>query len=727
MLGGMDPTAPARDLRQAVGVIFIRRSLLAAVLIAPAAALAVLAFESGGYYPGTTAIAALVTLAALAVWVLLAANALAGLGRPAAVMTVLLAAFAGWTLLSGTWSHAPGRALIEFDRALLYLAVFALFALVGRMAARVRALVASLAVAALVVAVAALISYLLPDLLPVSSAFARRRLSYPTGYWNTTGLIAGLGVIWSLHLASGVGEQSRVRVAATAAIAPLVAVLAYTASRGAVAATLAGVAAYVLVTRSREVAVGLIACGAAGLVTLVIVSHTPDLSAFAPLPPAAITQGRRAALALVLCAGGAAALRGWLIVLERRIAGVEVSVPSRLVLVRAAIGGVALVLAVGIAVGLPARVSHAYGQFTGARADALSGQAHLTSFSSDGRTELWHTALKHGFAADPLRGSGAGTFAVLWERYRREPTDELVAASLYAGTLGDLGLVGAGLLFAALIAIAIALARRGGRRRCLDGERAAWAGLFAGAAAWLVFAAVDWNWQMPACTIWLFAAGGLAVSPAVDGRAQEPERGRFRLVAQWAARVARAAGGAAIAAGAVALALVPLALARSSGSLDSAIVDLQRGDCAGAQTQASASRDAVSQRSEPYMVLAYCAARGGRSASSLSYAAHAVALDPSNWEVHYAQGLVEAAAGREPRAALRAALVLNPLGSYAIEAAAELDHGSAATRRRVALRLPIPLAEDVCGGPTQEDQVAPCGDPKLPALGNAPAVATRRP
>jgi hypothetical protein len=39
----------------------------------------------------------------------------------------LLAAYTLWTLISERWSHAPGRALVEFDRSLLYRLVTALF------------------------------------------------------------------------------------------------------------------------------------------------------------------------------------------------------------------------------------------------------------------------------------------------------------------------------------------------------------------------------------------------------------------------------------------------------------------------------------------------------------------------------------------------------------------------------------------------------------------------
>ena len=713
-------------MRKAVAVHVLRRLLLTALLTAPAAALVVLSFESGGYYPGATAIAALAALGALAAWVLLAPNALAGLGKSALIVLTLLAAFAGWTLLSGTWSRAPGLALVEFDRALLYVAVFALFACAGRTGARARALVAILAGAALIVAVIGLAAWLLPHEIHVSASFDRRRMSYPTGYWNATGLLAGLGVVWSLHLASASREHWMLRVAGAAAIAPLAAVIGFTASRGALGATVAGVIVYVLATRSRGVVVGMLACVPIAVVSFVVVAHAPDL-ATTVFPPGTIAQGHRAALALVLVVIGGALLRALLVLLDRQLASIDVPKPSRRTGFQAMAAALVIVVVVGIAIGVPGRLSHAYHQFSNGPRSTQTGEARLTSLSSDGRTQIWHIALKYAFAPDPLVGSGAGTFAALWNRYRPLPSDVLLASSLYIGTLGDLGLVGAALLFAALLAIVLALVRR---TRLHGAEGAAWAGLLGGAVAWLVFAAVDWNWQIPACTIWLFAVGGLAVSRALASRARGSNSDtsdlasapkRSRRVVTWAMRIA-------IAGVAVGLALVPRALERSERGLDRAIVDLQRDDCAGAQSQAAASRDAVPQRSEPYMVLAYCAAREGRNTAALGYAATAVNRDPTNWEVYYTQGLVQAAAEERSRAALRAAVLRNPLGSYVIEASHLLDRGSARTRRRAALRLPIPLAVDsYCGGPAQADQVAPCGNPALPTLGPGPPVVTKRP
>lgn len=265
----------------------------------------------------------------------------------------------------------------------------------------------------------------------------------------------------------------------------------------------------------------------------------------------------------------------------------------------------------------------------------------------------------------PLLGSGAGTFAALWNRYRPTAGDALVAHSLYVGTLGDLGLVGAALLFAALVAITIALTRHARR-------------------------------------------GGLAC--VRSHRLELGDTGVHDLAVcrRWAGCVARSSAGS------------------SHAHLRTGL-ELESGRCGRYAPGLAVSREAVGQRPEPDMVLAYCAAREGRNTAALGYAAAAVHRDPGDWEVHYAQALVQAAAGEQPRAALRAAALRNPLDSYVANASTVLDRAPAPARRGIALSLPLPLAVRLCGGPTRADEVAPCGDPALPILGPGIPVATRRP
>ncbi len=682
----------------------LRRPLLTGAMIAPAAALALLAFQSAGYFPGATAVAAIIALLALALWVLVAPRPFAGLTRAGLVSVVLLAAFALWTLLSGLWSHAPGRALIEFDRVLLYVAVLALFVLVGRTARRVRLLVAALAAAALLVSLVALGAWLLPDHVHVSQFFQRIRLSYPTGYWNTTGLLAGFGVIWSLHLSASTDEHVAVRAIAAGAIVPEVAVIVFTASRGAAVATGVGAIVYFLATRSATSFVALLAAVPATIAASLVVSGTPQL-ATTELTPAVIAKGHRAALELLAVAVAAAVLRLALGPLERRLEPVRVRMPGKRVLIA---GAIALVAA-AIVVDVPGRVAHEFQQFATVQNDNAVGTAHFASVSSNGRTDLWSVAIDHGFVPNPIHGSGAGTFPNLWYRYRTGSFDVLVAHSLYIGTLGELGLVGAVLLFGALLAIAAALLRRALSRQRDGGDGGtAWAAILGAAAAWVLFAAYDWNWQMPACTVWLMAAGGLALSRRIE-RGALPWRPR-RAWLDWGARVA-------VAAAAVALAFVPHTIERSQSALDGAVADLQYGDCAGAVREASRSIAAVAQRPEPYMVLAYCAARAGHSQASLRYADAAVRRDPGSWQVYYAKGLVQAVAGVEPLAALHAARVHNPMGVYPFDALRAMRRAkTAAARRALALVQPIPLALRDCGGPDQADQLTSCNAPVLPTI-----------
>src|SRR6202043_504955 len=42
-------------------------------------------------------------------------------------------------------------------------------------------------------------------------------------------------------------------------------------------------------------------------------------------------------------------------------------------------------------------------------------------------------------------------------------------------------------------------------------DRALYAALFSAALAWSLHAGVDWDWQMPAASLWLLALGGLAL------------------------------------------------------------------------------------------------------------------------------------------------------------------------------------------------------------------------
>ena len=683
--------AVARAVRHPVCVPIRRNRLLAALIIAPPAAVLVLSFQSGGFYPSTTGIACVVALVALAGAVLLTSVRFAELGLSARVAVGAMAGFTGWTLASAAWSHSLGAALTAFDTSLLYLAVLAVFALLGRSAGRVRVLLVMLAAVTVIVAIAGLAAWLLPDYFHVSQSFDRRRLGYPTGYWNTTGLLAGLGIVFNLHLACSPDERRRVRDLAATALVPLAATVAFTASRGALVATVVGVVVYLLARRSRATLGGLSICLVAGTAAGIVASRTP---AGGP-----ISSGHSAALALGACAGVVALMRA---PIDRGCSALPFPLWSRRSRRRLMAAMIAVVVVAGVVV-VPSAVS----RFLSAPTGAQYGLGRFADLSSDGRTQLWGVAFEHGFVPSPLLGSGANVFPTLWSRYRNVLANALVPNSLYLGVLSELGLVGLALLIATFVPMVCVLVRHARAHRP---EGALWAAFLAAAAAWLVFAAYDLEWEMPACTVWLFAVGGLALSPRVDSPPQEHRSGGR------AALAGRTTLGVIV----VALAVIPGAVAYAETAASRAVAELQHGDCGAAQAQASRARSAVPQLVEPDLVSAACAARVRDDRAARRYAADAVGHDPGDWLPYYASALVDATAGRPPSLAVQEALSRNPLDTYANGAAGAFRHSSARSLRATALRLPLPFALRYCGGPDSSHPAAPCGDPRLPTLGGRP-------
>ena len=99
----------------------------AALALSPGALTVYLAFQSGGFFPGATAVATLIVLALLVLRVLLARDPIQGLSAPLALAAGALTLLAVWILASSAWSDSTARALTEFDRTLLYLLALVLF------------------------------------------------------------------------------------------------------------------------------------------------------------------------------------------------------------------------------------------------------------------------------------------------------------------------------------------------------------------------------------------------------------------------------------------------------------------------------------------------------------------------------------------------------------------------------------------------------------------------
>src|ERR1035441_513950 len=98
-----------------------------ALMLLPGALIVFTGFNAGGYFPATPALAALLLAQILLVMIMQSRHPFEGLAPVTLVAIAALGCYALMTLLSASWSHSTSRALIEFDRAWLYLLILVLF------------------------------------------------------------------------------------------------------------------------------------------------------------------------------------------------------------------------------------------------------------------------------------------------------------------------------------------------------------------------------------------------------------------------------------------------------------------------------------------------------------------------------------------------------------------------------------------------------------------------
>ena len=631
-------------------------------------------FNAGGYFPPAIGVACVVLAIALVLRLTLAERPLEGLGLPAAVAGGALALFAAWSLTSTLWSDSPGRAVLEFDRVLLYVLAFMLVASLPRSAQAARILLLGLAGGALVICLAGLLTRLLPDVFSVDLPVLPQRLSYPVTYWNGLGLLAALAIVAATHLTCAEREHPAIRVGAAAALPLLAATLLFTFSRASIALAICAVLAYALVARPR----GLLPGFAAGLPPTVVgikLAYDADLlAARNPTTDAAAAQGHDLALALLACGLVAAGLRLALIRfgVDRRMTDLPVSRSAR----RGAAIALVAIAAAGALVAVTAfdvvdRIDRQYERFkegdTLARTD--DARDRLTDTANNGRLEHWDEAID-AWHADELKGTGAGTYELTWIKERPVEFTVRDGHSLYLETLSEGGLVGCILLGLALGAMGIA-----SLTRVRGPDRALWAVLLVLIGMWALHAAQDWMWELPVVTLWVICAGAVACARPTS----RPGPGLPRLGRVVAALVV------------MVLAVTPVLSAVSHGKLKDAVAAFQDGDCDAAIDAALAATSALSTRAEPYAILSFCDARLGELPLARRMMQDAIDRDPDHWEYHYGMALIRGAAGQDPRADMRRAREANPLSGLLIR----VERGFATNdpqkwkRRALKARLPI--------------------------------------
>lgn len=621
-----------------------RRSLLDAPLSGAAqaaaggrlVALVVLVFltalgaANGGYFPGAWGWAALV-LAWLAGLALVLDDG-AAIGRPGIALVGLFAALSGWTLLSAVWSSNVTQTVLETQRSLVYLAGVLAALLIGRRSPG--ALLAGTWGAIVLLAGYGLLARLFPDRLGGIDPISGYRLSSPIGYWNSLGLLAGMGALLALGLAAR-SRSRALRAVASASVVPLVATLYFTFSRGGWIASAAGLAVLFVFDRRRlqllTVAVAIAPWVALGVW---LASRKPALTHQFSDFAAMTQQGHALAPLLVLAAAGAALAGLAVALLESRLT------PPRIA--RASVGAatalalVAAVVVVSVRYGSPVSIArHAWGSFA-ARPPATGANLNdrLFNFSGSGRVTQWRVAWRQ-VEAHPVLGDGAGTYEQFWNQHQPVAGKIRNVHNLYLEALSTLGPLGLALLVAAL-AIPLACFRRARAEPLAAAALAAY-------VAFLLHAVADWDWQITSVALAALVCG-VAIVLAGGSRRREPPLARRGRVVTLAAVAVLAAAAVYGIAGRIALARVS----------DAA----RQGRLAAVATEAGRASALMPWSSEPWQRAGEAQLQAGKLAAARASLQKAIAADSRNWQLWL--DLAEASDGRQRAGALDRAEQLSP-------------------------------------------------------------------
>jgi len=220
------------------------------------------------------------------------------------------------------------------------------------------------------------------------------------------------------------------------------------------------------------------------------------------------------------------------------------------------------------------------------------------------------------------------------------------AHSLYLETLAELGPIGLALVVAALCAPLLAVARA--RRRALA---PAALGAY---IAFVLHAAVDWDWVLPAVTLAALFCGASVLLAAHSRENARPLAPRVR-------------GGAVLTAVPLAIAALVCAIGNSAmdASRDAATAD-RLGE---AEAQARKATRWLPWSAERWRLLGEAQYAGGDLARARASFRRAIAKDPDDWNTWYAIAI--ASRGRPRDEALARARRLNPLSPEIAQLAPE--------------------------------------------------------
>jgi hypothetical protein len=571
------------------------------------------------------------------------------------------------SLLSSAWAGSAENAVISGNRYLTYAALLALLVAVVRSRTDAALALAGFTAAALVVAGVDLAQILgggAPDL------FLNRRLNAPLGYINGQAnffLIAA----WPCIALSQLRRSPLAGALGLAAASSLVGLMLLGQSRGAVLACLVAIVVVVGFARSRlrlAAALALVAAGAG--VALPAILDVFDASRREVSEAAA----RGAAQSILIVAAVVGVLAFLALTVERRLADDAPRLHRRarlsLAVVVAAIGAGAIGGLVAEAGPIRHELSaqyHAFVELTPTH-DSKATRNRLTSGGGN-RYDYWRVAATT-FGDHPVAGVGAGNYTEPYFLLRHTTEDVRQPHSIELQTLSELGVVGALVLVAILIAAALVFARWRRRGADSEAERVLFVAAVGMVVAWLAHTSVDWMHLLPG----LSAAAMIAVAMAIRGaRDEAPEATAAAPRSGTAPRVCRVL---VVALAALALAVTGISLARQTLS---DWYRLKAQDALAASPAKSLEEADRSLRIDPdavpsYYVKAAAVARLGDADATERILAQAIAREPRNFLSYALLGDVYArerrfdlarsayadALARNPRSAQLRALVEDP-------------------------------------------------------------------
>jgi O-Antigen ligase/Tetratricopeptide repeat len=612
-----------------------RRAAVAAPALVAVGALGVtvgLGAANGGYFPASwswTSVGLLWT----ALILLLVRPAIA-VGRAQLAFFGAALALVCWIWLSTAWSSSATDPVLEGQRALVLLGGV-VAALVAVERGTVRPLLGGVLGGIVMVSAYGLATRLFPERLGSFDPVAGYRLATPVGYWNGLGVVAAMGTVLALGFAAR-GETRWGRVLGFASTILLLPTLYFTFGRGPWIALAVGLCTAVAIDprRLQLVSALLVAVPGAAL-AVALASRSDALTHLRATRAQATHDGHRLALALLLIALAQAAVALVYVAVERRVSvsrAVRTAYASVLALVVAA-----ALAAVFVHYGSPAHVTRrAYRAFVAKPQPHENLNARLFSLSGSGRVDLWRVAWRE-YTANPVLGSGAGSFQRYWMQHRPYAAQAADAHNLYVETLAELGPAGLALLLT-LFAIPVAAAFRARRRPLVPFA-------LGGLAVYVVHAVVDWDWELAGVTL---VAVFCAAACVLAGR----KRGKERPLT---ARERAIAGLVLLLASAVALAGLP-----GNSALSAASASAGDGDWGTAASHAHTAIRWMPWSAEGWQQLGEAQLALGELAAARRSLDKAIAKDRGNWVLWL--DLAAATHGRGRQTALAEARRLNPLG-----------------------------------------------------------------